>query len=138
MLSRNLRGCGFSACACSFVIYNGESQNSIFVEWLFCFHLVYIRSLPSSLEIHLRGFPTCNVIVVKVIPEKTRFHAVCTNDQQLSTKLAQNLDHGCARQVGNYTEHCIQLLDVEPVKELTDWMSTCLELPRIASSWLGS
>jgi len=76
-----------------------------------------------------------------VIPEKS-FHAVCTNDQQLSTKLAQNLDHGCARQVGNYTEHCIQLLDVEPVKELTDRMSlamtTCLELPRIASSWLGS
>jgi len=53
LLSRNLRGCGFSACACSFVIYNDESQNSIFVEWLFCFHPVYnaiIRSLPSSLQ----------------------------------------------------------------------------------------
>jgi len=39
-------------------------------------------------------------------------------------------------------EHCIRSLDLEPDKELTDRMSlampTCLELPGIASSWLGS
>jgi len=38
----------------------------------------------------------------------------------------------------HYMEHCM-LLDVEPVKDwMSSAMSTCLELPRIASSWLGS
>ena len=71
------------------------------------------------------------VIVVKVIPEKTSLRAVCTNGHsrsQLSTKLVQNLDYGCAGQVSNLTVlsgtlHCARLLDLEPDKELSDRIS---------------
>jgi len=54
--------------------------NSCFVFIYAVYHRHYRRPL--------RGFPPCNVIVVKVIPEKTSLRAVCTNDHnrsQLST-----------------------------------------------------
>jgi len=55
LLSRNLRGCGFSACACSFLWY---ATMKLKIIYLFCFHLVctvIICNLRSSLQMPSQG-----------------------------------------------------------------------------------
>ena len=118
--------------------------NAKYVDW-FLFSLSKLSAIVTT-DALSEGSRRVIVIVVKVIPAKTTFHAVCNNDhgpRRLSTKLAQDLDHGCARRVGYILSGAI----LYPVTwcragQRTDWMSlamsTCLELPRIASSWLGS
>ena len=141
----------FSACACSFLWYAMMKLKIVYVLTDFFVFIESELSLYAICNRHyrcpLRGFSTCYVIVVRVIPEKTSLRVGCTNDhsrRQLSTKLAQNLDHSCARRVGNLTilSHYARLLDIEPDKELSNRISlatlTCVELPGIASSLLDN
>jgi len=90
-------------CLLLFVVCDDETQNMLTG---FCFHCLnchYTQSAIVTTDALSEGSRRVIVIVVKVIPAKTSFHAVCNNDhgpRRLSTKLAQDLDHGCARRVG--------------------------------------
>jgi len=86
-------------CLLFFVICDDETQNNIFVLFSFSLYCHYMQPAIVTTDALSGGY----VIVVKVIPEKTSFRVVCTNDHsrsQFSTKLAQNLDYG---RVGNQT-----------------------------------
>jgi len=89
----------FGMCLLFFVICDDETQNNIFVLFSFSLYCHYMQPAIVTTDALSGSY----VIVVKVIPEKTSFRVVCTNDHsrsQFSTKLAQNLDYG---RVGNQT-----------------------------------